>query len=115
MLDNHYYRDTSPFVEMYFSNADNHIYDWCAVTSPKVYTANLLEDLEMELKESRAKWKIVTLLNLKILYGREKLHVDFVISTGDNFYNNGITSSKDPGFVDPIAKVYTARRLQKPR
>ncbi|KAF5934272.1 hypothetical protein HYC85_030443 [Camellia sinensis] len=45
----------------------------------------------------------------------EKLHVDFVISTGDNFYNNGITSSKDPGFVDSFAKVYTARRLQKPR
>ncbi|XP_028056573.1 purple acid phosphatase 17-like [Camellia sinensis] len=54
-----FFVDTTPFVEMYFTNTEKHTYDWRGVTSPKVYTANLLKDLETALKESRAKWKIV--------------------------------------------------------
>lgn len=54
-----FFVDTTPFVEMYFTDTEEHTYDWRGVISPKVYTANLLKDLETALKESRAKWKIV--------------------------------------------------------
>ena len=43
----------------------------------------------------------------------EKLRIDFVVSTGDNFYNNGLNSTKDSRFVESFTKVYTAKSLQK--
>ncbi|KAM0961043.1 hypothetical protein ACFX13_020794 [Malus domestica] len=43
----------------------------------------------------------------------EKLDIDFVISTGDNFYDNGLTGIDDPQFEDSFSKIYTAPSLQK--
>ncbi|XP_043806751.1 purple acid phosphatase 4 isoform X1 [Manihot esculenta] len=43
----------------------------------------------------------------------EKSDIDFVISTGDNFYENGLTGVDDPAFYESFTKIYTARSLQK--
>ncbi|KAI5673446.1 hypothetical protein M9H77_13810 [Catharanthus roseus] len=43
----------------------------------------------------------------------EILDVDFVISTGDNFYDNGLVGEHDPAFVDSFTNIYTANSLQK--
>lgn len=44
----------------------------------------------------------------------EKLNIDFVISTGDNFYDDGLTSDRDSNFEESFTKIYTAKSLQKP-
>ncbi|MQM01673.1 hypothetical protein Taro_034435 [Colocasia esculenta] len=44
----------------------------------------------------------------------EELDIDFVISTGDNFYDNGLTGVDDKAFEDSFTKIYTAKSLQKP-
>lgn len=43
----------------------------------------------------------------------EKLNIDFVVSTGDNFYENGLTGTDDKGFAESFTNVYTAKSLQK--
>ncbi|KAG9147343.1 hypothetical protein Leryth_021420 [Lithospermum erythrorhizon] len=43
----------------------------------------------------------------------EELDIDFVISTGDNFYDNGLTGEKDPAFLESFSNIYTANSLQK--
>ncbi|GLT27688.1 hypothetical protein SLA2020_026680 [Shorea laevis] len=43
----------------------------------------------------------------------EKLNIDFVISTGDNFYDNGLKGINDPAFEESFTNIYTARSLQK--
>ncbi|KAA8532417.1 hypothetical protein F0562_032453 [Nyssa sinensis] len=43
----------------------------------------------------------------------EKLDVDFIISTGDNFYDNGLTGINDPAFDESFSKIYIAPSLQK--
>ncbi|KAK4436796.1 Purple acid phosphatase 3 [Sesamum alatum] len=43
-----------------------------------------------------------------------KLRIDFVVSTGDNFYKDGLTGVRDPAFAQSFTKIYTARSLQKP-
>ncbi|XP_027121645.1 purple acid phosphatase 17 [Coffea arabica] len=43
----------------------------------------------------------------------EKLDVDFLVSTGDNFYDDGLTGEHDPAFVDSFVNIYKARSLQK--
>lgn len=43
----------------------------------------------------------------------EKLDIDFVVSTGDNFYDNGLTSEEDTAFEESFTKIYTAKSLQK--
>lgn len=43
----------------------------------------------------------------------EKLDIDFVISTGDNFYDNGLTGVHDPAFHHSFTDIYTAPSLQK--
>lgn len=43
----------------------------------------------------------------------EKDDIDFVISTGDNFYNNGIKGVNDPTFLQSFSNIYTAKSLQK--
>jgi len=43
----------------------------------------------------------------------EKLNIDFVISTGDNFYDDGLTGINDPAFELSFSKIYTAKSLQK--
>ncbi|XP_010043924.2 purple acid phosphatase 3 [Eucalyptus grandis] len=44
----------------------------------------------------------------------EKVDIDFVISTGDNFYENGLTGEDDPEFLESFTDIYTAPSLQKP-
>lgn len=44
----------------------------------------------------------------------EKMDIDFVISTGDNFYKNGLTGVDDKAFEESFTDVYTAKSLQKP-
>lgn len=39
----------------------------------------------------------------------EKLDIDFIISTGDNFYDKGLTGA----FFESFVKIYTAPSLQK--
>ncbi|KAF5730280.1 purple acid phosphatase 17-like [Tripterygium wilfordii] len=43
----------------------------------------------------------------------EKLDIDFVVSTGDNFYDKGLTSEHDTAFEESFTKIYTAKSLQK--
>ena len=43
----------------------------------------------------------------------EELNIDFIISTGDNFYDDGLKSINDPAFENSFTKVYTAKSLQK--
>jgi hypothetical protein len=44
----------------------------------------------------------------------ELLDIDFVISTGDNFYENGLTGTDDEAFEQSFTNIYTAKSLQKP-
>ncbi|KAJ4710156.1 Purple acid phosphatase [Melia azedarach] len=53
-----FFVDTTPFVESYFTDAE-HIYDWSNVIPQSTYIMSLLKDLDLALKESTAKWKIV--------------------------------------------------------
>lgn len=41
------------------------------------------------------------------------LNIDFVISTGDNFYDDGLNGIDDPAFQDSFSNIYTAKSLQK--
>ncbi|KAF6161760.1 hypothetical protein GIB67_013837 [Kingdonia uniflora] len=43
----------------------------------------------------------------------EKLDINFVVSTGDNFYDNGLTGVNDLAFEESFTNVYTAKSLQK--
>ncbi|TKY69193.1 Purple acid phosphatase 17 [Spatholobus suberectus] len=43
----------------------------------------------------------------------DKLDLDFVVSTGDNFYNSGIKGVNDPTFVQSFSNIYTAKSLRK--
>lgn len=43
----------------------------------------------------------------------EKLDVDFVVSTGDNFYDNGLIGKDDKAFKESFTDIYTAKSLQK--
>ncbi|CAA0806858.1 Purple acid phosphatase 17 [Striga hermonthica] len=54
-----FFVDTTPFVEEYFTNPEDHMYDWRGVVPKKRYMSRTLRDLESSLKKSRAKWKIV--------------------------------------------------------
>lgn len=55
------------------------------------------------------------LLNDWLQMGRigEKLDIDFVISTGDNFYDNGLKGVNDPAFKESFTDIYIAKSLQK--
>lgn len=52
----------------------------------------------------------------KLQMGRigEELDIDFVVSTGDNFYDDGLTGVHDPNFEESFSNIYTAKSLQKP-
>ncbi|KAI4352073.1 hypothetical protein L6164_006359 [Bauhinia variegata] len=43
----------------------------------------------------------------------EKLNIDFVISTGDNFYDDGLIGIGDAAFEDSFSRIYNAKSLQK--
>lgn len=42
----------------------------------------------------------------------EKLNIDFMISTGDNFYEDGLKGVDDPAFYESFVNIYTAPSLQ---
>ncbi|KAL6842881.1 hypothetical protein ACP4OV_027194 [Aristida adscensionis] len=44
----------------------------------------------------------------------EMLDIDFVISTGDNIYDDGIANTSDPLFKQCFTNIYTAESLQTP-
>jgi tartrate-resistant acid phosphatase type 5 len=44
----------------------------------------------------------------------QKLDIDFIISTGDNIYDDGIANTSDPLFKESFSNIYTAKSLQKP-
>lgn len=44
----------------------------------------------------------------------EEMDVDFVVSTGDNFYDNGLKGEDDVAFQESFTNVYTAKSLQTP-
>lgn len=43
----------------------------------------------------------------------EKMDADFIISTGDNFYKDGLTGADDPAFKESFTDIYIAGSLQK--
>ncbi|GMY18134.1 purple acid phosphatase 3-like [Fagus crenata] len=54
-----FFVDTTPFSDKYFTEPEDHVYDWRGILPRKQYLSNLLKDLDLALKESTAKWKIV--------------------------------------------------------
>ncbi|KAJ3674113.1 hypothetical protein LUZ60_006105 [Juncus effusus] len=44
----------------------------------------------------------------------KELDIDYVISTGDNFYENGLTGVKDSQFEESFSDIYTAQSLKTP-
>lgn len=47
------------------------------------------------------------------IIGEEK-EIEFVISVGDNFYNDGLSGVEDSAFEESFTNIYTAPSLQKP-
>ncbi|XP_058213001.1 purple acid phosphatase 8-like [Rhododendron vialii] len=43
----------------------------------------------------------------------EEFNPDFIISTGDNFYEDGLTGTDDAAFDESFSNIYTAPSLQK--
>ncbi|KAL6842901.1 hypothetical protein ACP4OV_027214 [Aristida adscensionis] len=54
-----FFVDTTPFVLQYWNNPKNRTYDWRGVAPRETYIANLLKDVDIALKQSKATWKIV--------------------------------------------------------
>lgn len=44
----------------------------------------------------------------------QKLNIDYVISTGDNFYEDGLTGVDDPAFYESFSGIYTADSIKTP-
>ncbi|KAG6401839.1 hypothetical protein SASPL_138707 [Salvia splendens] len=47
-------------------------------------------------------------------YVGKKLGIDFVVSTGDNFYDDGLKGEDDRAFKTSFSNIYTAKSLRKP-
>ncbi|XLR59936.1 hypothetical protein S83_010608, partial [Arachis hypogaea] len=54
-----FFLDTTPFVDKYFTQPPQHVYDWRGVLPRNRYISNLLTDLHFALKQSNVNWKIV--------------------------------------------------------
>ncbi|XP_039124954.1 purple acid phosphatase 17-like [Dioscorea cayenensis subsp. rotundata] len=54
-----FFVDTTPFERKYWTHPKDHHYDWRNVEPRDQYIENLLKDLDLALKESRAPWKFV--------------------------------------------------------
>nr|AFK35320.1 unknown [Lotus japonicus] len=54
-----FFVDTTPFVGKYFTEPEDHVYDWSGIGPREQYISNILEDVDLALRESNAKWKIV--------------------------------------------------------
>ncbi|GMJ13353.1 hypothetical protein like AT1G25230 [Hibiscus trionum] len=94
-----FFVDTTPFVTKYFTNPEEHVYDWKGILPRKNYIQNLLLEVEWGLRESAAKWKIVVghhtiksagnhgntdELNMLLLPILEAYDVDFYINGHDH-------------------------------
>ncbi|KAG5240559.1 purple acid phosphatase [Salix suchowensis] len=105
-----FFIDTTPFVNKYFLEPEDHVYDWSGILPRKSYLSNLLKDLELALKESSAKWKIVVghhtiksagqhgntaELNLQLLPILQANNVDLYINGHDHCLEH-ISSSESP-------------------
>ncbi|XP_061985835.1 purple acid phosphatase 4-like [Populus nigra] len=105
-----FFVDTTPFVDKYFLEPKDHVYDWSGILPRKSYLSNVLEDLDMALKESVAKWKIVVghhtiksagqhgntvELNLQLLPILQANNVDLYINGHDHCLEH-ISSSESP-------------------
>ena len=44
----------------------------------------------------------------------QRMDIDFVLTTGDNIYDDGIANTSDPLFKECFTNIYTAQSLQKP-
>ena len=44
----------------------------------------------------------------------QELHIDFIISTGDNFYEDGLNETGDPSFEQSFSAIYSASSLRRP-
>lgn len=54
-----FFIDTTPFQDKYFTDPEDQVYDWRGIMPRKKYISNLIKDLDMALRESTAKWKLV--------------------------------------------------------
>ncbi|PRQ40982.1 putative Acid phosphatase [Rosa chinensis] len=54
-----FFVDTTPFADKYFTDPEDHVYDWSGILPRNEYLSNILKDVDSTLKESNAKWKIV--------------------------------------------------------
>ncbi|TKY59775.1 Purple acid phosphatase 8 [Spatholobus suberectus] len=54
-----FFVDTTPFVDAYFTDPGEHIYDWEGVIPRLAYLSELLKDVDSSLAQSKAKWKMV--------------------------------------------------------
>ena len=43
----------------------------------------------------------------------EKINIDFIISTGDNFYPGGLRDENDEAFYQSFSDIYTSPALNK--
>ena len=43
----------------------------------------------------------------------DQVDPDFIISTGDNFYEDGLTGVDDPAFEESFSNIYLGPSLQK--
>ncbi|KAG8379507.1 hypothetical protein BUALT_Bualt07G0095600 [Buddleja alternifolia] len=66
--------------------------------------------------ESEQYTQYITLFKCGMQMGEvgAKLGIDFVISTGDNFYKDGLSGVNDSAFKLSFTNIYSARSLQKP-
>ncbi|GLT96837.1 hypothetical protein SLE2022_144320 [Rubroshorea leprosula] len=87
-----FFLDTTPFVDKYFTDPEDHHYDWSGILPREKYLKNLLMDVDSALKTSIAKWKVVELAGtlLPIL---EANNVDLYINGHDHCLEH-ISSSK---------------------
>ena len=44
----------------------------------------------------------------------KKLEIDFIVNTGDNFYEDGLTGTNDYAFQESFTNIYTAKSLRVP-
>ncbi|KAJ4848924.1 Purple acid phosphatase 3 [Turnera subulata] len=104
-----FFVDTTPFADKYFHETD-HTYDWSGIQPRETYLSTLLKDLDLGLKESTAKWKIVVghhtiksaghhgntvELNARLLPILQENNVDLYINGHDHCLQH-ISSSDSP-------------------
>ncbi|CAI0458248.1 unnamed protein product [Linum tenue] len=55
-----FFVDTTPFSDKYFTDPEDHVYDWSGLIPDRAtYLSNLMADLDSALRVSKARWKIV--------------------------------------------------------